>query len=213
MWLAVLGLIFAAVPPIAWWRLARTRLIGWAVAVPLLMGAAVLVAVQHGWVIGLRADAHLVYAVAGTALIVCGCAWEHHQEGPGSRAWAHRRNGAIGLLGTLLAVTGAGSLLYALLMTEASMPSARAVPPLPAGLTVLSETSSCGSGNCYRLLEIGSTNGLSRDEIVRTLDRPRETCRPNGWLLDRRDLCIGVDDSEDPRGRVLLYVTLSNLLD
>lgn len=210
MWVAALGLLFAAVPLIAWWRLARTPLMRSVVGSALLAGAGLLVAVQHGWVGAPRADSHLVHAVGATLVITCGAAWERHQEGPGPEPWTHRRNGAIGLLGTLLAITFCGSLLYTLMMSEASLPSARAVPALPSGLKVVSHSSSCGSGNCYRLLEIGSTTGLSRDEIISRLDRPQETCRPNGWLLDRRDLCIGVDDSD---GRVRLYVTLSGLLD
>lgn len=210
MWVAALGLLFAAVPLIAWWQLARTRLMRTVVGSALLAGAGLLVAVQHGWVAALRADAHLVYAVGTTLLITFGAVWERHQEGPGTQSWTHRRSTAVGLMGTLLTITFGGSLLYALMMSEASVPSTRAVPKLPSGLKVIAHSSSCGSGNCYRLLEIGSTTGLSRDEIISRLDRPHESCRPNGWLLDRRDLCVGVDASD---GRVRLYVTLSALLD
>ncbi|NYI04668.1 MFS transporter [Allostreptomyces psammosilenae] len=205
-----LGLLFAAVPLVAWALLARTRVVGSAVGGVLLAGAGWLVAVQQGWIPAHRADAHAGYAVGAALLVALGGRVERRvsKDGPGrpgrGRGWA------LGLLCTQLVVTFWGSVLYVLVTTEASVPPARAVPALPPGLTVVTQQSGCGSGNCYRLLEIGSTTGLSHDEIVRALDRPHETCRPNGWLLDRRELCVGVDDSD---GRVRLYVSLSNLLD
>ncbi|MFF0445633.1 hypothetical protein ACFYT4_04280 [Streptomyces sp. NPDC004609] len=209
MWVA-LGLLYAAVPLVAWWLLARTRRIGPPVGAVLLTGAVVLVAVQHGWIPTYRADAHLVYAVCAALLLAVGTTLEGRYAGQGPEVWARRRSKAVGLVGVQLALTVCGSVLYSLAL-EASLPPMRAVPPLPPGLTVVGHHSSCGSGSCFRQLEIGSTTGLSREEIIRTLDRPHETCRANGWLLDRRDLCIGVDDSDERRVRI--YVSLSNTLD
>ncbi|MFI6288506.1 hypothetical protein ACIBCM_27800 [Streptomyces sp. NPDC051018] len=208
MWVAA-GLLFAVVPLVAWWLLARTRRIGPPVAAVLLAGAVVLVAV-HGWISAYRADAHLVHAVGAALLIAVGTALERRHAGPGTRAWAGNRSAATGLLGVHLALTVCGSVLYSLAL-EASLPSARAVPALPPDLTVVGKRSGCGSGSCFHELEIGSTRGLSREEIIRALDRPHETCRPNGWLLDRRDLCVGVDDSDATTVR--LYVSLSGTLD
>ncbi|MDX3852755.1 hypothetical protein [Streptomyces sp. AK02-01A] len=207
--LTALGLLFAAVPLIAWGMVARTRVIGSVFGAVLLACAGLLIAVQHGWVPAHRVDAHALYALGTALLVAFGGSLERRLEGRAPAEWVHRRNGAVGLLGTQIALTLCGCLLY-VAVAGASVPSARAVPPLPPGLTVLARHSGCGSGNCYRLLEIGSTSRLSREEIVRKLDRPHETCRPNGWLLDRRDLCVGVDDSGD---QIRLYVTLSDLMD
>ncbi|GAA0687731.1 hypothetical protein GCM10010193_47100 [Kitasatospora atroaurantiaca] len=210
MWSA-LGLLFAAVPLIAWAMVARTRQAGPVVGVALLACAGLLVAVQHGWVSASRADAHAVYVPVTGLLIGFGVLLERHQEGPGQGRWVHRRSGAVGLLVAQLALTLCGCALYVLMLAEPSEPpSARDVPKLPPGLTVVSQNSGCGTSNCYRTLVIGSTTGLSPDGIVHALGRPHETCRPNGWLLDRRDLCIGVTASDE---RVVLYVALNGLFD
>ncbi|MEU9128653.1 MFS transporter [Kitasatospora sp. NPDC048540] len=210
MWSA-LGLLFAAVPPAAWWLLARTRQTGPVVAVALAAAAGALLAVQHGWTPVGRADAHLLYALVAVVLIVGGVLLERQQEGPGRDRWIRRRRAATGLLAAQLAVTLLGSLLYVLTTAEPSgPPSARDVPQLPPGLVELSQQTGCGTGNCFRLVVVGSTTGLSPAETARALGRPKETCRPNGLLLDRRKLCVGVRATEE---RVVLYVTLSGLLD
>ncbi|MFD6423768.1 hypothetical protein [Streptomyces sp. NPDC060198] len=173
-----------------------------------------LVAVQHLWLTEPpRPDAHLVFAAVAPLIVAAGAIWERSQEGPApdQDTWAARRSGAIGVLGTQFALTLVASLLYALVLTGASTPAASAVPALPAGLTVESQSEGCGSGNCYRLLTIGSENGLSYQEIIRRLGITHEKCRPNGWLLDRRDLCVGLQT--DRTDRVVLYVTLSDLID
>jgi hypothetical protein len=207
MWF-LLGLVFAVVPPLTWGLIARTRQAGPTVGVALAACAGLLVAVQHGWVSAPRADAHLLHVPVAALLIAFGVGLERHQEGPGGSEWARRRSGVTGLLAAQFALTLCGALLYALTLS-AEVPPERAVPRLPAGLTVLSESSGCGSGNCYRLLEIGSTTGLTGEGIVRALGRPHETCRANGWLIDRRDLCTGVTVEG---GRVKLYVTLADLV-
>ncbi|MFF3751482.1 MFS transporter [Streptomyces sp. NPDC002018] len=216
----VLGLLFAAVPLIAWGKMARTPGVGSAVGAALLVCACLLIAVQHGRVFAYKAEAHALYAVFAALLIAFGRKLERDREAPGTAEGSRRWNWAVGLLRLHLAFTVCGCLLYALLQTEASMPSSRDIPPLPAGLTVLSRGGHCGSSSCAHLLKIGSTTGLSRDEILRKLNRPHETCRPNGWLLDRRDLCIGVQEVsnqygtvDDPGDHVRLYVSLSGLLD
>ncbi|WP_299530067.1 MFS transporter [uncultured Streptomyces sp.] len=209
LWTLV-GVAYAAVPPIAWWKLTRVRGTGIAVAVPLVAGALLLVAVQHGWVVTHRADAHLVHAVLAPLVVAGGALLERARVGPFPEEWAPRVNGAIGVLGMQFALTAVLCLLYVVMGSGASVPPSSAVPALPAGLTVVREGESCGSSICSRVVVVGSTEGLSRSEILRRLDRPHETCRPNGRLLDRRPLCVGVrNDGED----VVMYVSLSDLVD
>lgn len=210
----LMGIAYAVLPLLMWWRTARTPLARAAVAVVLAVLGGLLVAVQHLWLTGVpRPDAHLVFAAVAPLVVAAGAVWERSQEGPApdQDTWTVRRNGAIGVLGTQFAITLVGSVLYVLVLTGASLPPASAAPALPTGLTVESQSKGCGSGNCYRLLTIGSENGLSHQEIVRRLGIPHEKCRPNGWLLDRRDLCVGLD--EDRTDRVVMYVTLSDLID
>ncbi|MEV6206081.1 MFS transporter [Kitasatospora sp. NPDC051914] len=211
MWVAwsVLGLLYAAAPLFAWCRIARTRQAGPAVAVALLAAAGLLVAAQHGLVEVPRPDAHFLFALAAAALIAVGLAVERAQEGPGPEEWSHRRRGTAGLLAVQVVLALSGGLLYALVNNGASLPPASALPPLPDGLTVISQDAGCGSGNCFRTQVIGSTAGLSRDGIVRRLNLPHETCRANGWLFDRRDRCVGVQASD---GRIVRYVSLSDLV-
>ncbi|MGW0853823.1 MFS transporter [Streptomyces sp. NPDC002690] len=210
----LVGLAYAVLPLLVWWRMARTPLVGTAVAVALAAVGGLLVAVQHLWLTVVpRPDAHLVFAVVAPLIVAAGVVWERSEEGPApdQDSWTIRRNGAIGVLGTQFALTLVASLLYALVLTGASTPSASAIPVLPAGLTVESQSEGCGSSNCYRLLTIGSESGLSYQEIVRRLGITHEKCRPNGWLLDRRDLCIGLNPNR--ANQVEMYVTLSDLID
>ncbi|MFI1227364.1 MULTISPECIES: MFS transporter [unclassified Streptomyces] len=207
----LLGLLFAAVPLIVWTRIARTRGAGIAVGAALFAAGALLVAVQHGGVTAIpRADGHLLFAVLTPLLVIVGVRLERAQAGPAPETWERRRSTSVGVLGTQFALTLAGSLLAFLLAGEASVPSAEDVPELPPGLTVVSEGSGCGSSSCARSVTVGSRDGLTAAEIVRRLDRPHETCRANGWLLDRRPLCVGVREAN---GKVQLYVSLGNLID
>lgn len=210
MW-SVLGILFAAAPLVVWRMIARSRGVGLTIGGFLLAEACLLVAAQQGWLSVPRADAHLIHSVLAPLIVAFGAVLEHGEKGPGPAEWIPRRNGAIGFLGTQFALILVASLLYVLLNSEGSdAPPASAVPDLPPGLTVVSQGTGCGSGGCYRTVRIGSTENLSRQEIIRRLNRPHESCRPNGWLLDRRDLCIGVtDNGQYP----VLYLSLSNLID
>ncbi|MFC9243187.1 hypothetical protein ACFT7S_03805 [Streptomyces sp. NPDC057136] len=195
MW-TVLGILFAVAPVVVWMTIARTRPIGFAIGGALLAGGGVLISVQQGWIDAPRPDAHLVYTALAPLLIACGAGLEGRHESSPPPEWIPRRNGAIGFLGTQFALTLVVGLLYALMITEGSdAPSARAVPPLPPGITVVDEGTNCGSGGCWRVVTVTSEDGLSRPEIIRKLDLQQETCRPSGWLLDWRDVCVGARDN------------------
>ncbi|WP_018489533.1 MULTISPECIES: hypothetical protein [unclassified Streptomyces] len=206
-----LGLLFATVPVLAWARTARTRNGGTAVGAVLAAAGALLVAVQHGWVTGIpRADAHLLFGVTTPLVIWCGVRWERARRGPASEEWERRRSRSAGVLGAYAGLTVVGSLVAFLLAGEANVPPKEAVPALPPGLVALSEDTSCGSSSCARTVIVGSRDGLTNAEIVRRLDHPSGwTCRANGWLLDRRDLCVNV---AEVNGEVRLNVSLSDLI-
>lgn len=212
MWIVVplVGLLVAALPLLAWWRLARTRAIGLPVGALLLAAAAVLVAVQNRWIDAPRADIHLLYTAGTLLLVVLVTGLERQQEGPADPEWRHRRGTAIGILIFQFCFTLLTSLAFLVATSEASTPPADDVPTLPPGLTVLARSNGCGSGNCYRILDIGSDTGLNRAQILAALDHPKETCHPNGWLLDRRPLCTGIDNHGP---NVRLYITLGNVTD
>ncbi|MGP3635851.1 hypothetical protein ACTU45_21220 [Streptomyces sp. 24-1644] len=205
--LTILGILFAVAPAVVWMTIARTRATGLAIGGALLAGAGALVSVQQGWIGAPRPDAHLVFTVLAPLLIACGAGLEGRHEDSPPPEWIPRRNGAIGFLGTQFALTLVVGLLYSLMLTEGSdAPPARAVPPLPAGITVVSEGTNCGSGGCYRLVAVDSEDGLTRPEIIRRLDLQQETCRSSGWLLDWRDVCVGARDNGT---NVVIYASWS----
>lgn len=87
-------------------------------------------------------------------------------------------------------------LLYALMISEGSdAPSSKALPPLPPGITMVDEGTSCGSGGCWRTATVTSQDGLSRPEIISELALQQESCHSSGWLLDWRDVCVGARDN------------------
>ncbi|MFF0387474.1 hypothetical protein ACFYS8_02135 [Kitasatospora sp. NPDC004615] len=92
---------------------------------------------------------------------------------------------------------------------EATLPPARAVPEPPPGYTVLDTGKGCGNGHgalCWRTLHLSGPPGVPTAEAADRL-RPRQRCEPNGYLLDRRDLCTEVSIE----GSTIVYaVLLSN---
>ncbi|MEW2518512.1 hypothetical protein [Actinacidiphila alni] len=208
--LFVVGVFVAVLPLLAWACLARTRAIGFGVGAVLLAGAGLLVAVQNEWVAAPRPDAHALYTAVTLLVVLFGVALERQQEGRPDTAWGHRRNTAVGILILQSSITLVTSLFFLGLSGEGETPPASAVPDLPPGLTVTARSTGCGSGSCYRVLDIGTTTHLTRTQIIAALDRPVPTCHPNGWFLDRRPLCTEVD-TQFPTVR--LVISLGSSLD
>ncbi|GHB07134.1 hypothetical protein ACIQRS_25680 [Streptomyces termitum] len=190
--LTVLGILFAVVPVVVWVAIARSRSVGFPVGGVLFAGAGLLVGVQRGWIDAPGPDAHLVFTVLAPLLIACGAGLEGRNGSAPPPEWISRRNGAVGFLGAQFALTLVAGLLYALLISEGSdAPSARNLPALPPGITKIGEGTSCGSGGCWRTATVIGEDGLSHAEIIHALGLQREKCRPSGWLLDWRDVCVG----------------------
>ncbi|MFI1759970.1 hypothetical protein [Streptomyces sp. NPDC020571] len=194
--LITLGILFAVAPAVVWTTIARTRPVGFAVGGTLLAGASLLISVQRGWIDAPGPDAHLVFTALAPLLIACGAGLEGRRESSPPPQWTSRRNRAIGFLGAQFAVTLVIGLLYALMLGEGSeAPPSEALPSLPPGINMVDESTSCGSGGCWRAATVTSEDGMSRPEIIRELDLRKERCRSSGWLLDWRDVCVGARDN------------------
>ncbi|WP_331727978.1 hypothetical protein [Streptomyces sp. NBC_00158] len=205
--LIVLGTLFAVAPVVVWTTIARTRPVGFAIGGTLLAGAGLLIGVQRGWIDAPGPDAHLVFTVLAPLLIACGAGLEGRHGNPPPPEWTSRRNAAIGFLGTQFALTLVVGLLYALLISEGSdAPPSKALPPLPPGISIVDEGTSCGSGGCWRAATVTSGDGLSRPDIIRELGLQQESCRASGWLLDWRDVCVGATDNGE---KVTVYASWS----
>ncbi|MEU9191264.1 hypothetical protein AB0D14_43650 [Streptomyces sp. NPDC048484] len=191
--LIVLGIFFAVAPAVVWMMIARTRPVGFAIGGMLVAGASLLIGVQQGWIDAPRPDAHLLFTVFASLLVACGVRLEGRHENPPSPKWISLRNGATGFLGMQFALTLVVGLLYALMLSEGSdAPPSKALPSLPPGITMVNEGTSCGSGGCWRAATVTSQDGLSRPEIIRELGLQQGSCHSSGWLLDWRDVCVGV---------------------
>ena len=70
---------------------------------------------------------------------------------------------------------------------EGGVPSSY-VPPLPAGVTVEREEVLCGSGGCWRQLELSGPVADPEPLLPQGVGVQHEVCRPLG-LLDRRQVC------------------------
>ncbi|MET7816028.1 hypothetical protein ABZT26_34960 [Streptomyces sp. NPDC005395] len=194
--LIVLGVLFAVAPAVVWTTIARTRPVGFAIGGTLLAGASLLISVQQGWIDAPMPDVHLVFTALAPVLIACGAGLEDRHENSPPPEWIPRRNGAIGFLGMQFTLTLVAGLLYALIISDGSeAPPSNALPSLPPGISLVNEGTSCGSGGCWRVATVTSRDGLSRPDIIRELGLQQESCRSNGWLLDRRDLCVGARDN------------------
>ncbi|MET9106892.1 hypothetical protein [Streptomyces zhihengii] len=204
--LIVLGILFAVAPAVAWTTIARTRPVGCAIGGTLLAGASLLISVQQDWIDAPAPDAHLVFTALALVLIACGAGLEGRHENSPPPEWIPRRNSVIGFLGVQLSLTLMAGLLYALIISDGSeAPPPKALPSLPPGIRLVNEGTSCGSGGCWRVATVTSRDGLSSPEINRALGLQQENCRSNGWLLDRRNLCVGARDNGK---NVIIYAGL-----
>ncbi|MFG2622489.1 hypothetical protein ACGFXC_33205 [Streptomyces sp. NPDC048507] len=194
--LIVLGILFAVAPVLVWAAIARTRPVGFAIGGMLLAGAGLLISVQQGRIDAPGPDAHLAFTVLAPVLIACGAGLEGRHENSPPPQWIPRRNSAIGFLGMQFALTLVAGVLYALMISEGSeAPPSKALPSWPAGISVVDEGTSCGSGGCWRVATVTSGDGSSRPDIIRALGLQKESCRSSGWLLDWRDVCVGARDN------------------
>lgn len=207
--LIALGLLLLAAPPLASWiLLVRTRSWGLAVAT-VVVGAAAALACAWAGVVELRGEAELTlaYPVAAALLVGLSSRLEERRLGPRALSPIADRTVVLLLAVQLSAVLPLAA-LYALVFTgeTAEPPSADEVRSLPAGLRVTAVEKQCGSGGCWREMTVQSPEGLAPGEVVAVLERSGvETCRPHGWVLDPRDVCVAVEQMGE---HVRLVLTL-----
>jgi hypothetical protein len=200
---------FVAVPVLCWVLLARTAQVGALVAAVLAVCAAGALGVLAGWLqTRARVELTLAYIPVMVLVIVAGARAERRRTGSGRSRWARRRT----LVGTvLLGVYGVlvfplVCLFCFMIVDEPFVPSSAEVLPPPPGVRVVNDDErGCGSGTCSRRLVLGSTIGLSAEEIARQvrdglttshgwhMDTQGYACRPHGWLVDRSELCVSLN--------------------
>lgn len=213
----ILSFVF---PLVCWALAARTFRVGWIVGIVLGLCVTAEIALAEEWILaGAKVTLLLVFALATVAVLIAGIVVEGRRVGVRKL----RSSGVRGVLGLILSalycVIGLGYiLLFALFFVVngplAATPSSAEVLPLPAGLAVAGNREGCGSGSqtiCSRDIQVRSTTGLPDDAVVRQLrDHLTQTgwqlapdtdgswsgCRAEGWLLDRQQVCVDVQDGQ-----------------
>lgn len=112
---------------------------------------------------------------------------------------------------TVVTLAGA-ALLFALVifssLSGSPHPPVEALPELPEEYDVGQPRPGCGSGGCYLEADVAVPASRDPDEVVRELRDDVTDCRSKG-LLDRRQLCTGIESYPD--GRVVVSVMLRDL--
>lgn len=212
-----------AFPLVCWVLVTRTARVGWIIATVLALCVATEIALAKGWLLASTRITLLVFCLFVTmTALVAGIVIEGHQADRNPRRSARVRR-IIGLI--LSVVYCVIALCTALLVTllfsvdgpPVSTPSSAEVLPLPAGLAVTENRDrGCSSGGhtvCSREIQLRSTTGLSaetaaqqlRDHLTQTNGwqlTPDPTgswgsCRVEGWLLDRHDVCVDILIQQD----------------
>ncbi|WP_052745008.1 hypothetical protein [Micromonospora sp. HK10] len=196
--------VSGALSVVVWWRVARTRRIGWIVGLVLLgwavIAAAVVVAFPRA-----QAELSVGYLPVAVSIIAVGRAVERRRLGRAERPRGSRAYGMAVVLASFVACVCAPFSFYTF-NSEPFIPSADELLPVPAGLNATVEEpvgTACGSGACGRFITVTGRPGQPASgvyEQVRQhlasrgwrLGNDGRSCRPTGWLLDQRSLCVSV---------------------
>jgi hypothetical protein len=183
--------------------------VGWIVGLTLAGWAAATIAVGAA-IPRARAEVSVVYLPVAVALIGAGRTVQNRRLGrPERDRGARYYRGAIALAG-LVACICSPAAFYAF-NSEPFVPSAKELLPVRAGLTAVVEESdggSCGSGVCALFITVTGGPGQPANDVLEQvrqhltnrgwrLDLAGEDCRPVGWLLDRRTMCVSVAVRDD----------------
>ncbi|MER7585458.1 hypothetical protein [Kitasatospora sp. NPDC097691] len=194
-----LGWIYLLVPFVCWAALVRTRAVGAAVFAVLTGMAAILVGLQCEWFfVRPAAELQAGYPFMAGLVILVGEVIEKRLRGPRPEDRFVDRVGAVSVTVCVHSVVGAVVVLgYLVIAHDAFLPSAAEVP-LPTGVSIEHDDGGyCGSNFCSRTLTLGSTTGLSADQVETRLraalaadgwtpGRNGALVHPHGWLVDRR---------------------------
>ncbi|MFU8871914.1 hypothetical protein [Micromonospora sp. SL4-19] len=191
-------------PAVAWWLVARTRRIGWIVGLALLGWAAVATVAVTAFPRA-QAEVSVGYLPVAVTIVGVGRAVENRRLGRAERprgSWLYR-------IAVVLAALVAGicaPFSFYVFNSEPFIPSADELLPVPAGLSTTVEEPAghpCGSGVCGRFITVTGRSGQPTSDVydqVRQhligrgwdLGNGGQSCRPTGWLLDRRSMCVSV---------------------
>jgi len=203
------------VPVACWWILSRARVSGAIVGLFLTTVSLAVICLVTGWVyLPTRVDLIMAYGPVAAGVIGLGLLLQRRRLGAPA-APAGRPRVRVAARVVLWAYLGAVLLCCApavglLVSWEPFVPADRDVLPRPAGLTVVSnQDDGCGSGTCGRTITVGTSTGLTANQIRQGLREhltdahgwqlgPQDSaCRQQGWLIDRTTLCVSLfTDSE-----------------
>lgn len=229
--MTVLGWTLVALPLACWALVARTRWVGWIVAVVLAACVAGEIGLATRWIHIEERNTLLIAFFPMTVLaIVVGIVAEQRSAG------VHRLRAAGGrvafgvTLSTIYAAFGIVivplAALFVMLNGLVSTPSGAEVLPLPTGLVVTANQDlKCGNGSnavCSRQITVRSAVGLPAATIaLRLRDHllhehgwhlaPDNTgggnaCRTEGWFLDRRYVCLSMNLRPDDQKQLFLLL-------
>lgn len=211
MWFGIAVLLVLL--PLAHWQVrARSRSVGLAVGVPLVAWAAlVLLFLLDAVELRNRGEFYALYLPVAALLVGLGSVVERLRLGPRTKQRLQGRARAIvvGFRVELLLGLPLALLLSLITVGEAEVPSASAAPALPPGFSAVTVGEGCGNGHhatCGRTLEVTAPPGLTREQARRLLPIGDHRCEPYGWLIDRRDFCVLVEESG---GRIEIVLTMS----
>ncbi|GIF75405.1 hypothetical protein Asi02nite_49230 [Asanoa siamensis] len=194
-------------PPVVWWRGARTRRVGLVVG-SVLAAWAVATVILYFAAPASRLEILIGYLPIAMAVVALGRAVERTRLGR-----AEWDQGWWLYLGSLL-LAGFVSCCFGLIATMSSsepfLPSADELLPVPAGLTAVvkeRDAGSCGSGVCTLSITVTGSAGQTQDEVYARvhdhlvdrgwdLDEYSAGCRMTGWLIGRREVCVKVSNGE-----------------
>lgn len=205
--LGVLLAVQALVPACAAWWALRTCRLRIAVIAGIVLSSAVAWSWTQDWRPAAAAEAVLLYPVVAAVVLLVALIVEASAEADSE---FDARRGAKAALQAVAAqvalVLGIGALQIVGTQVIATPPSRADLGSLPAGVDVGSDSTWCGSGSCVRRVELKSST-LSSDEVYDEILKQWPSCRPRGWIIDRRMLCL---EATRAKGDVVVSLSLDS---
>ncbi|MGK5445078.1 hypothetical protein ACSNN7_25070 [Micromonospora sp. URMC 105] len=209
----LLAVVVAVVAFLAWLTVARERRLSAVVLAVLLavsVGTAALAAVQPRAAVESRVL--LFLGVAATLLVARETQRRRYRDARAGRRWPYRIVVGLALVIAVGCVPG-----WALDRNEDGfVPSVRELGPLPADLTLRADgPGECGHGGCAAGYRVAGRPGEPAEQVARRMwehlggrgwpaANGGRSCRPVGWLLDRRETCVWISS---PQGAVELILS------
>jgi hypothetical protein len=205
-----LGLLLAVqalVPACAAWWAFRPGRLRIAVVVGIVLSSTVAWSWIGDWRPAAAAEVVLLYPVVAAALIFVALIIAASTDADSEfRARPRARAAAQAVAAHVALVLGLGVLQFVGTHVIANPPSRADLGSLPAGVDVGSDSTWCGSSGCVRRVELKSST-LSSDEVYDEILKQWPSCRPRGWIIDRRMLCL---EATRAKGDVVVSLSLES---